>query len=71
MSKLEQLASDWGYGDTYAMLEAATFDSVAPGICKNEGCNYSTEVEPDSYSGWCEECDENTVESCLILAGMI
>ena len=71
MSKLEQLAADYGFEDTFSMLEAATFDSVAPGICTNPGCDYSTDVEPDSDSGWCEECETNTVKSCLILGGII
>jgi hypothetical protein len=53
------------------MLEHATFDSVAPAICSNEGCDYSTEMEPDQDRGWCEECGTNTVVSCLILAGII
>jgi len=53
------------------MLEAATFDSVAPGICSNEWCNYVTEVEPDCRDGWCKKCQSGTVESCLVLAGII
>lgn len=71
MSKLTQLASDYGYGDTMEMLEHATFDSVVPGICMNEGCDYSTEVEPDQDCGWCEECQWGSVKSCLMLAGII
>ena len=71
MSKLDQLAEIEGYGDTMEMLEAATFDSVAPGICANPGCDYSTEVEPDSSEGWCECCEAGTVKSCLVMAGII
>jgi len=71
MNKLEQLANDWGFEDTLSMLESATFDSVSPGICINPGCNYSTEVEPDCDGGWCEECQENSVQSALILGGII
>lgn len=51
------------------MLEEGTFDSVARGICRN--CDYTTQVEPDSLEGWCENCCENTVISCLVLAGVI
>jgi hypothetical protein len=71
MSKLQQLTDDWGYADTMDMLEHATFDSVAPGICMNPDCDYSTEVEPDQDRGWCEVCETGTVKSCLILAGII
>lgn len=70
-SKLSTLAEIEGYSDVMEMLEAATFDSVAPGICSNPNCDYSCEVEPDSDSGWCEICDTNTVQSCLVLASII
>ncbi len=70
-SKLEDLAQMEGFDSDYEMLEAAVVDSVVPGICRNEGCDYTVGVEPDSDSGWCEECETNTVESCLMLAGVI
>ena len=53
------------------LLAQATFDGVALGICTNEGCDYIREVEPDQDKGYCEVCDSNTVQSALILAGMI
>lgn len=70
-SKLETLAEIEGYEDSFEMLEEAITDSVCPGICTNPDCNYTTEVEPDSASGWCEICQTNTVSSCMILAGVI
>jgi hypothetical protein len=71
MSKLQQLSEDYGFSDIMEMLEAATFDSVSPAICTNDGCDYSTDMEPDQSEGWCENCDTNTVKSALILAGCI
>ena len=71
MSKLIRLAHDYGFGSVHDMLEAATFDNIVPGICTNKSCNYSTDVEPDSADGWCEECSMNSVKSCLRLAGII
>ena len=68
---LEQLTEIEGYSDQMEMLERATFDSVAPGICRNKGCDYTCEVEPDSASGYCEECGTNSVVSCLRVAGLI
>ena len=68
--KLTQLAEIEGITEM-EMLEAATFDSVAHSICKNPDCNYTTMMEPDQDAGWCEECDEGTVVSCLVLAGII
>jgi hypothetical protein len=57
--------------DVDDLLERATFDSVSPAICINPGCDYTTEMEPDQTRGWCEECAQNTVQSALILAGLI
>ena len=67
-SLLHQAANDWGFESVDSMLEAATFDSVVPGIC---ACGYSTEVEPDSPGGWCEECNKASCTSVLLLAGVI
>jgi len=65
--KLERLARIEGLG-VMEMLEECVCDSVAPGICTNVGCTYSTEVEPDSRGGYCEACGTGSVVSCLILA---
>jgi len=69
--KLEQLAADYGYDDPMDMAEAAICDSVCPGICMNEGCDYSTDVEPDQDRGYCELCGTQTVKSGLMLMGII
>jgi len=69
--KLTELASIEGASTPDDLIEAAILDSVVPGICMEEGCSYSTEVEPDQTQGWCEECDKGTVESCLSIAGII
>jgi len=70
MDKLETLAQIEGL-DVDTMLERATFDSVTPGICINDFCEYTCEVEPDCRNGWCEECGEGSVQSCLVLAEII
>jgi len=67
----QQLAEIEGYADIYEMIEAVGFDSVMPGICTNDGCDYTTRVEPDSATGWCEVCETNTVASPLRLMGLI
>jgi hypothetical protein len=69
-SKLETLAEIEGM-DVMEMLEQATFDSVALGICMKTDCNYTCTVEPDQSKGYCGECDTQTVKSCLVLAGAI
>jgi hypothetical protein len=65
-----QLQSE-GYDTLEELLEAVFSDSVSPGICMNDGCDYTTEVEPDQTQGWCEVCGTNTVKSAPILAGII
>jgi hypothetical protein len=53
-----------------AMLKDAVHDSVCPGICRI--CERAfEEVEPDTFTYWCEQCQENSVVSCLVLAGII
>ena len=70
MSKIDDLMEVEGYEDFDELMEYAQ-DSVNVGICMNEGCDYTTQVEPDCDSGWCELCDTNTVKSAteLILFG--
>jgi len=69
--KLKRLAELEGYDDVNDFLEVWVNDSECPGICMNDDCEYSTEVEPDSDSGYCENCETNTVSSGLILGGLI
>lgn len=66
---LKKLADSEGYNDVLDLLEAATFDSVVPGICVK--CELTEEVEPDCRRGYCASCDGQSVISCLILAGVI
>ena len=70
-SKLELLAQTQGYYDPMELLEEYVTDSVCPGICVNPDCDYTTEVEPDCTRGYCECCNTNTVQSAMILAGVI
>lgn len=69
--KLSKLIESEGFENMEQMLQATVFDSVSPGICVNRECNYTVEVEPDQNCGWCEACGTQTVQSALILAGLI
>lgn len=69
--KLQKLIEIEGYQDDIKLLEAIIFDSVSPAICMNLHCNYTAELEPDQRSGWCEECQANTMKSALVLADLI
>ena len=70
-TKLTALALDFGFADTDALLEAAVHDSVCPAICAREGCDYTADMEPDQCEGYCEVCGGQTVQSALILAGLV
>ena len=70
-TKLATLARDFGFTDTDALLEAAVHDSVCPAICVREGCDYTADMEPDQREGYCEVCGGQTVQSALILAGLV
>lgn len=69
--KLQILAEIEGYDDYMEMLDDKGTDGVVPAICINPDCNYTCGMEPDQDRGWCEDCETNTVKSCLILAGII
>jgi hypothetical protein len=69
-AKLDEL-SDIEGTPVLKMLERAVMDSVCKGICMNEGCSYTTDVEPDQTGGYCEVCRTTSVKSCLALAGII
>ena len=70
-AKLDQLVESEGFDSLDDLLAATISDSVSPAICLNDGCDYTTEMEPDQDRGWCEACGTNTVASALILAGII
>ena len=70
-SKLDILCEIYGFDDWVTALTYWTIDSVIGGICTNEGCDYTTDVEPDCSSGHCEQCDTPTVQSALVIEGII
>lgn len=53
------------------LLEKAILNDQCFGICINEGCNYTTEVETDQDKGYCESCQTNSVVSVTILNFLI
>ena len=65
----EILAYQLGYSDVMDMLENSVYDSIADGICTS--CLHEQQCEPDARANWCDECQSNTVRSCLDIAGII
>lgn len=70
-NKLLKLAESEGFATADDLIEVRGHDSVVPGICTSEHCDYTADVEPDQDSGWCENCGTGTVQSALVLAGLI
>jgi hypothetical protein len=70
-AKLMKLCDLEGYKRLHDLLKASTTDSLCPAICMTEGCDYTTEMEPDEDAGYCEACGGNTVTSALVLAELI
>ena len=69
--KLGELAEIEGFASVEELLETCVHDSVSPGICTRDGCDYTCEVEPDQDRGWCEECKAPSVKAALVLAELI
>jgi hypothetical protein len=70
-TKLMKLCEAEGFDRLDDLLKLSVADSVCPAICMTEGCDHTTEMEPDQTEGYCEVCGGNTVTSVLILAGLI
>ena len=70
-AKLMKLCDAEGFECLDDLLARSITDSMCPAICMTEGCDYTTEMEPDQREGYCEACGGSTVVSVLVLAGLI
>jgi len=70
-AKLDALMDIYGYDDLQDMLEVMQFEGSVAAICTEEDCNATFDWEPDCENGQCEECGCESVDSCMILAGVI
>jgi hypothetical protein len=71
VNKIQDLCDVYGFDDAHDLMEAYQDDSIIPGICMNEGCDATYEYEPDSSDGYCDVCGANTVQSIMVLTGVI
>lgn len=69
-AKLEQLANEWGM-TTMEFIGHYNFETQVPGICTRPGCDYMAEVDSDTRHGRCQLCRLESVQSGLVLAGII
>lgn len=70
-AKLMKLCDLEGYSRLQDLVKACATDSMCPAICMADGCDHTTDMEPDQDAGYCEACGGNTVASALVLAGLI
>ena len=70
-AKLETLMEIYGFDDVQAMLEEMQFEGCVASICTEPDCDATFDWEPDCEGGQCEECGCESVDSCMILAGVI
>ncbi len=66
---LRAICDATGCTSPQTLLEASIADNICPAICTN--CLHVYAMEPDQDRGWCTECCQNTVQSALVLAGVI
>jgi hypothetical protein len=70
-TKLLKLAELLGFKTIDEMFDAAVTDTACPGICVNPWCEYIATVAPDERAGYCQRDGTNTVQSALVLAGLM
>lgn len=69
--KLTRLAQLEGFRTKEALLRIYIREITVPGICFRSDCDGITEVARDERAGICPTCGHNTVQSCLVIAGLI
>jgi hypothetical protein len=69
--KLTRLAQLEGFRTKEALLHIYIREITVPGICFRSDCDGIAEVARDERAGVCPTCGYNTVQSCLVISGLI
>jgi hypothetical protein len=69
--KLTRLAQLEGFRAIEALLHLYIRETTVPGICFRPECNGVAEVARDEQAGVYPTCAQTTVQSCLVIAGLI
>jgi hypothetical protein len=69
--KLTRLAQLEGSRTIEALLQLYIRETTVPGICFRPDCDGVAEVARDERAGVCPTCGQNTIQSCLVIAGLI
>lgn len=64
---LTELAAVEGCENPFDLLDRIISDSIVPAICSNGDCGYTTDLEPDSREGYCDECESHSMISAIEL----
>ena len=67
--KAQILATIEGYLAPDDLANVYKNETVVPGICMNEKCNYFIDVSANCHAGLCFECKTKSVRSINILIG--
>jgi hypothetical protein len=69
--KLTRLAELMGFATKEDLIRFYLNDQTVPGICINPDCEYRIFVERDERQELCQREGTYTVQSCLVIAGLI
>jgi hypothetical protein len=69
--KLTRLAQLEGFRTKEALFHIYIREIIVPGICSRSDCEGVAEVARDERAGVCPTCGHNTLQSCLVIAGLI
>jgi hypothetical protein len=70
-TKLRKLGKLLGFKTIDEMFDAAVTNTACPGTCINPWCEFFATVAPDERDGFCPNDSTNTVQSALVLAGLM
>ena len=69
---IQEFCSIEGYPDGLTAVETLFTDPGTPNsICVNDDCTYTELVEDDCADGFCPDCKTQTLQSIMILMGII
>jgi hypothetical protein len=69
IGRLLKICEGWGYRDVPELVDRYLFKDTCPAICLE--CGSIVEKDADQRAGWCCHCDDDTMVSALVLAGLL
>ena len=69
--KLSRLAELEGFRTKEGLLHTYIRETVVPGICMRPDCEGVASVDRHERAGRCDTCGHDTIQSCLVIAGLL